>query len=134
MGFDISVANKFHERQEDGELLEILHPVDETPTGWIVTIRSSESSKVLPYARKAVLEGFKTFRGEGGKASGNPEALAELGNRKVAAMIADWSGLTEGKDDVAYSQDRALKFVTEWPWFREQVEAFGDNRENFMKA
>jgi hypothetical protein len=132
-GFDVSIGKAISEKQEGGLPLAIKHPATGKPTDWIVQVRSAERAKVLPAARRALVASVKTFRDDAGKKD-NAEALAELSYAKTAAMIAGWSGLVDGGKDVPYSPDVAEKLISDWPWFREQIEAFGDERANFTKA
>jgi hypothetical protein len=132
-GFDLSVGNAIHEKQEGGLPLDILDPRTGDPTGWVVMVRSAESSKVLPVARRALLAGAKTLRSDKSTRD-DSDALAELSYAKTAVMIAGWDGLTDGGKPVPYTPEMADKLVRQWPWLREQIEVFGDVRENFTKA
>ena len=59
-----------------------------------------------------------------------PDAKAKL----LAAVVTGWRGLTENGVEVAYSKDRAIELMREYPDLANQVDAFISRNENFTKG
>jgi len=62
------------------------------------------------------------------------EAVQADNIRLFAKATVSWSGVGLGEDDTPFSFDNAVKLYTQFPFIREQVDAFITERSNFMKG
>lgn len=61
-----------------------------------------------------------------------PETLREDALDLAASLVAGWRGLTRAGAPIAYSAPAARALLRDYPWVREQVEAFAAQRANFL--
>ena len=128
---------QFETAKEDGEWLEVLHPV----TGQV--IRDSEDvalqicllgkdSKQYRKAQRSITERRMKSRSKASRM--NAEAIEIEAIDVLVACVTDWKGLGSDGVELVCNPANARKVFTEHLWLREQVDEFVDDRGNFMKG
>lgn len=117
--------------------LELKHPItfetleDEDGNKVTITLNGPDSDAVRraerEWADKRLKEGIRRKKVNVTTAQIEEQAI----NVDVAATV-DWSGIEVDGDEFEYSPENARVLYKKFPWIREQVEEFFNDRSNFM--
>ena len=123
---DLSEKRVDLEAQKDG----VWYPMDRDTRLLIGRVAS-------PYYKEVLRQNFMPYTAEL-RVGTLPEATRDEITVKTLAecVLLGWEGLTEGGEEVPYSREKAEEILGDpaLEWFREQVEAFGSNIENYYAA
>jgi hypothetical protein len=111
-----------------------------TPDGEIqeatMTVRGAHSQKVRDFQR--TVQNQWQMRDKAAKNRGktqadelSPEEYEDLGIRSACARLIGWSGFTEDKKEIVYSEAEAIRLMKEYPFLREQVVKESEDTTNF---
>lgn len=113
--------------------MELVHPVEGT------TLLDDDKEPVTIELYGADSDVFrKTIRALGNKAlSKNQkkrtiEELEESTVKLLARVTVGWSGLKEDGEELEFSIANAERLYTDYPWIKEQVDEFVQERSNFL--
>lgn len=114
------------ELKTDSSPLKILHPETKKPTDIVIHVISAEhpeyTARNLEMARKKIK---------------NKEDVANFQEHKndiIAACITGWEKIEMDGKPFKYSPANAIELVKKWPWIRDQVVTFADDRANFFRG
>lgn len=120
----------------DAETLHLCHPstgvelVDEEDgTPVLIELHSSDSDVVRGAVRRF---GNKKLNEKKGRKQ-SMEELEDSSAKILAAATAGWSGMRFGSDELEFTKENAESVYKDFPWIREQVEEFINDRSNFLK-
>jgi hypothetical protein len=124
---DLSQFANLISAQEEGVLIDILHPVTGDPIGMKIKVAGPDSERVKS-ARQAV-----TNANLRANPANKPKAAdLEASARKVtAAAVISWGGAEENGKPVECTVDGVLRVFTDYPFIYEQVSAVVGNRALF---
>lgn len=138
--FDLSTLDTT-KAAEEGATLEVRHPT----TGIVLmngeakpvtlTLAGSDSDRAMKAERAALNRRFKANANRRGTSSSmTAEELDSDTLDKLAACTLGWSGFVVEGSEVECTPANARQLYRQWPWLREQAQAFVDDRANFLKG
>jgi len=121
----------------EGEWLELLHPVtgqvirDDDDNAMRVRLVGKDS-KEYRKAQRAITERRLKSRSRANRfdADGIEQEATDL----LVACTVGWEGFAEDGKDLEFNKANIRKVYTNYPWIREQVDEFVDDRGNFMQG
>lgn len=126
--FDLSSLSDLTSLQESGAEIDITHPGTGEPLGIKMVIAGPDSKR-----QKAATSLIVSERAEMRLRKITAGRLEDEGLRIAASSILSWSGVMENGKEVEYSPSAALSLLTRYPFIREQVAAYANDRANFLK-
>jgi len=113
--------------------MSVRHPTTDEEMGIVIMLMGSDYEE---YQEKVY-----ELRQDAVKSAPNKE-LDKLSRQKTKGFllgilslhITGWEKIEIDGKPFKYSKDNAIHLMTEWPWMRDQVEEFVDNRANFIKG
>ncbi len=126
--FDLNSFSDLTSTQEAGTEVHILHPGTGEPLGIVMQVAGPDSKRqksatALIIAERAELR-LRKITGA---------RLEDESNRIAAASIISWSGVMEDGKSIEYSPSVALGLLTRYPFIREQISSYANDRANFLK-
>lgn len=116
--------------QEEGTIVDILHPVTGDPIGMTVQVAGPDSDRARK-ARQAVMNAnLRTSTASKPKAN-EIEASARS---VVAKSVISWIGVELNGEELDCTVDNVLKVFTDYPFIYEQVSGAAANRALFIKS
>ena len=118
---------------EDGLPMPLKHPITGDHTGAVWMIRSYESEAYKAVERRLRTAGMKALRKGTVSAGDLDKNTIEL----VAALVAGWSGMTNGSENLPFSKDAALSILATpiaGTAIIKQIDEFADDGSAFFKA
>lgn len=119
----------------DAQRMKVKHPVTKAETDIVIFCLSPEHPSYKEKTAKLAAE--QRVTNEAGEV--DPDALKTFAlglnqrkNEMIAALVTGWENITVGEEPFAYSPENAVKLMTDWPWLRDQLDAFCGKRENFF--
>jgi hypothetical protein len=112
---------------ETGTELVLLNPIDDEPTDMKIMVLGFDSSKA-----KEAIRASGNKRLKRGKLVSTMEEMEQSGLNLTAACTISWSGIEENGEEVEFAPANVKRIYTEYPWIKEQVDAFIGDRANFL--
>lgn len=127
--------SSFNFKDAEPAVLELLNPSDGTvlmndagDEPLTITLYGSDSDTF----RKAVRAyGNKKLNQKGNKKQ-SVEELEQTSSRLLANVTQCWSNIVESGELLECTEKNAMHLYTEYPWIREQVDEFVNERSNFL--
>lgn len=125
------------ETDNEGEWLEILHPVD----GTVIRDEDGKALRVCLVgkdsedyrkAQRAITERRLRSRSKANRM--NARGLEREAVEVLVAVTKDWEGFGENGAVLECTPENVRKAYTDHIWLREQVDEFVDDRANFMQG
>jgi hypothetical protein len=113
--------------QDKGAMLELVHPVTGAATGLKLWIAGPDSDTARR-AEIALADELADMADEAGMVTGDQRAKARL--NALARLVLRWE-VADEEGMVIFSQKNLLQLL-KVNWVRQQVDAFGDDRSNYM--
>jgi hypothetical protein len=121
--------------------LELLHPVDKTPTGLTLELVGTDNDVVY----EAIVNVLKSLRLKGEKEISDFTNALDTKIKIASTCIVGWTNTSEdwkqiftklGFADDVYSAEKALKLIAmpTASWIRAQIEAAVADKERFFKS
>lgn len=126
--FDLSSLQSLTSDQENGTEIEILHPGSGESLGIKMVIAGPDSKRQKNKVSEIIAE-----RTELRLRKVTAARLEDENIRIAAASIVSWSGVMEGGKELEFSPSVALGLLTRYPFIREQVTSYANDRANFLK-
>ena len=126
--FDLNELSGLTASQEQGTEVTITHPGTGEPLGIVMQIAGPDSKR-----QKAATSLIVGERAELRLRKITAARLEEEACRMAAASIISWSGVMENGQPLEYSPSVALGLLTRYPFIRDQVAAYSNDRANFLK-
>lgn len=115
-----------------GALLQITHPATgEDLEGTTITLLGQDSDT---YRKEVKRRAEQSLNGKGRNKKIDLDEAQRKGAETLAKLTTGWTGFEEGKKEVECTFENAVRMYLEYPWLREQVEAFISDRANFIKS
>ncbi len=116
-------------KAEEGAVLDVRHPSTRETLDIKITLNGADSDTY----RKASTELMRRAvrRHEKGGVLGKDDAVDDVVTILVACTVG-WTGLAEDGKDIPFSRKDAKRLYVKYPWLREQVSTFIENRGNFI--
>lgn len=108
------------EAHEEGAEIRIKSPLDGAETDFYITLQGIDSKTY----RKAVRKYHRALL--------NEEEGGEID--LLVSITKDWRGLSDGKNDVPFSAEKAKELYTNAPSVTAQMDSFVADRKNFIKG
>lgn len=108
---------------ETGVEMKLLHPgtgeVIKNDDGkeWVLTVAGTDSDRW-----KATLRTAARKRGQS----------TDDGIETLSSLVIGWKHLVLNKEALKFTPQAAIKLLTDYPWIRDQVNAFASERANFL--
>lgn len=113
------------------EWMDVLHPTTRKPTGARIKLYSAESEHYKDAQNKAINRRMRQRRG-GGQLTAEEAEQEALGMLKKATV--DWENIQLDGENLSCTEANIHRVYSEFPWLREQVEEFINQRDNFIKS
>lgn len=126
--FDLSSLKSLSADQEAGTEIQILHPGTGEPLGINMMIAGPDSKRQKAKTSEIIGERTDLRLRKITAARLEDEAV-----RIAAASIISWTGVVEDGKELEYSPSAALGLLTRYPFIREQVSSYANDRANFLK-
>ena len=132
----MSIDLKQFETVNDGEWLELLHPVsglpieDEDGAKMRLKLVGKDSDEYRK-AQRATTERRLKSRSKAQRF--DADALEQEATDVLVACTKDMQGFADNGEDLEFNPASVRKVYTNYPWIREQVDEFVDDRGNFMQ-
>lgn len=125
------------ETGSEGEWLELLHPVTGQPIaddeGNTLRVQLlGKDSKEYRKAQRAITERRLKSRSKANRF--DAEALEQEAVDVLIACTVAWEGFAEEGKELECKPANVRKVYLEYPWIKEQVDEFVDDRGNFMQG
>ena len=121
---------------DEGAVMTLYHPVNGEPiiddtTGqpWTITLAGQDSERFRKATQANTNRRLSMRRGRPGQITAQ-----ELDNEALELLVActlSWSGITLELQPLAFEPNNVRKVYRDFPWVREQVDAFIGDRANF---
>lgn len=117
-----------------GVPMPLRHPITNEPLvdedGPVsITLRGADSDLYRAGQQgllESLVEGLTSDRGK-------PKAVARSTRIELMAdCTVGWSNIIVGGERVTFSRDNAVKLYTDYPWVLDQVQAFVNDRQNYL--
>lgn len=143
--FDFDALDLARETNNPVEI-EIVHPATEKGLGVFVSVVGAESEKFQTYMRAEVNKARQDAYLKRNRKADAPVPFEEEEatiTRAIAACITAWRTVVDGKSEPAifnkgerieFSEAAALKWLTQYPWVRKQINDATADLLNFIKA
>lgn len=108
---------------ESGVEMKLLHPAtgevikNEDGKEWVVTVAGTDSDRWKSTIRAAARK-----RGQS----------SDDGIETMSSLVVGWKNLVLNKETLKFTPQAAIKLLTDYPWIRDQVNAFASERANFL--
>lgn len=120
----------------EGEWLEILHPVTGQPIddeeGALRVELVGKDSKQYRKAQRVITERRLKSRSKANRF--DADALEQEAIDILVACTLGWEGFADDGETLECNPSNVRKVYTKYPWLKEQVDEFVDDRGNFMKG
>ncbi len=116
---------------EMGAVLEVLHPIDNTPLGLKITLAGADSDIYRQFVNKTGNKRMQRMK-PGQFRPPSAEEQEESGLSLLAACTLSWEGVVVDGQELPCSKDNAKTLYRRFPWIREQVDQFIGDRANFL--
>lgn len=126
--FDLTALSDLTSAQESGTEIQITHPGTGEPLGIVMQVSGPDSKR-----QKAATSLIIGERADLRLRKITAARLEDESNRIAAASIISWSGVFEGGKEIEYSPSAALGLLTRYPFIRDQVTSYSNDRANFLK-
>jgi hypothetical protein len=126
--FDLSSLSDLTPAQEVGTEVKILHPGTGEPTGIVMQVAGPDSKRQKNATALIIGE-----RSELRLRKITAARLEDESIRIAAASIISWSGVIENGEEIEYSPSVALGLLTRYPFIREQIASYSNDRAKFLK-
>lgn len=113
---------------DDGAVLELLHPVSGQTLGVQIRLIGADSENYRKAMRSAAAKRVNSRS----RTALSPEELDREALNILAQATLGWEGVVIDGETVSFSRDQAVGLYKRFPWIREQVEAFVNDRGNFL--
>jgi len=127
----------FETRNTDGEWLEILNPV----TGDVIQDDDGKAMRFLlvgkdsPEYRKAQRAGTeRRLKSRSKKNRIDADSIEREATEVLAACTKDFENVSLDGDELICTPISTRKIYTDYPWIREQIDDFVDDRGNFIEG
>lgn len=133
----MSIDLRQFETDNEGEWLDLLHPVtgelirDENDVLLRVNLVGKDS-KEYRKAQRAITQRRLKSRSKANRF--DADAIEHEAIDILVACTKEWSGFAEEGEELEFNPANVRKVYTEYPWIKEQVDEFVDDRGNFMKG
>lgn len=116
--------------QEEGIVVDILHPVTGDPIGMSVQVAGPDSERARK-ARQAVMNANMRSN-----AASRPKAneLEESQRKVIAKSVISWIGVELDGKELDCTTDNVIKVFADYPFIYEQVSGAAANRAGFIKG
>ena len=118
-----------------GYVMPVLSPFDDMEIpGMTIRIRGDKSTVVHAYERKRLNELQKRERVLAGKqkdTSFSFEELEEMAVDAAVVRIMSWTGMSEGGQELAFTEENAAYLMKKYSWMRDQVREAAKEVDNF---
>lgn len=128
--FDLSKLDT-SEAAETGAILEVLHPVENTPLGIKITLAGADSDIFRQFTNKTGNKRMQRMKPNQFRPP-SAEEQEEAGLGLLAACTLAWEGVVVDGQEMPCSKDNAKALYRRFPWIREQVDTFIGDRGNFL--
>lgn len=122
----VSVAN-------EGSELTVLHPATQEETDIKIILRGADSDEYRSNTRRRVEQMQRNA-----KLKNQPDMdVKDLEDKHIellAGLTLSWTGVQKGEEDVPCTPENVKDIYTNWPWIKEQVNKFVEDRANFIKG
>lgn len=127
--FDLSSLSNMTVLQEAGTEVDITHPGTGESLGIKMQVVGPDSKRQKSATAMIVGE-----RAELRMRKITAARLEDETIRIAASSIVAWSGVVEDGKEIEYSPSAALTLLTKYPFIREQITAYSNDRANFLKT
>lgn len=124
---------------------ELVHPKSKKPLGVFISVVGPESAAFKNKVRKQInrdrIKAFQASRnGKGGEPSTIEEDEAE-GVTLISELVKGWRTVKDGKSEsviywseekLAFSPEALTRWLTHFPWVREQINEAASDLGNFL--
>lgn len=128
-GFDLSEYDGSVERQNEGVVVEILHPATDEPVGLSIRVVGPDSDIARKADRAMVSRRVKARRVQQLTA----EELLEEARIKLAHCTIAWEGMADKGQPLELTFENAAEVYRRAPWIMEQVAAAAGDRARFFE-
>jgi len=119
---------------EEGEWMDVLHPVTDVPIGARIKLAGCDSERYLKFQRKAQDVRLKKARKRGALGNITAEALEKEGLEQLVGCTITWEGFVDKGEEYAFSPKAAEELYTKHPWLSQQAREFIEDRSNFLRV
>jgi hypothetical protein len=119
---------------DSGSVLEVLHPVDNTPIGITITVAGIDSDLYRKTANK--MQNKRTQRIKPGQPFAYTAEEQEADRIKLAAACTlAWTGVVMNGEELPCTPDNVMALYSNpgFSWLLDQVNAFMGDRANFLR-
>lgn len=116
---------------DKGSVLQLRHPTTFEPIeGMTITLLGLDSST---YRNKQ--KALTQDKLDQGRRFKNSVDISEMDTLSLlAACTIEWTGFEEGQQALECNEKNVIRVYKDWPWIREQVDAFIGDRANFLQG
>lgn len=126
---------KFALNEIPPQTMNLVHPVDGTTlkgddgVPLSITVYGADSDQFRSIVRQY---GNKRLNEKKNKKQ-RMEELEEMSAKILAKVTVSWHNIVENGEQLTCNEENAFKVYGEYPWIREQVDEFVNDRSNFLK-
>lgn len=118
---------------QEGAWLTLLHPTTGVATDIRIQLAGLDSARYREHERKISNRRLKqSLRRGGPRQVVTKEELDAEAIDLLATCTLAWENIVENGEPLECTAENARRVYTEYPWIREQVDAFVGDRSNFF--
>lgn len=117
---------------DEGTPLEILHPSSNQPTGVKIWLSSKDSPAFRKLQNAIVDARLKASTGSGKRSTPTIAAIDGDTYRLLASVTKSWEGVEWNGAVLECTPENAVMLYEKIPWLKDQVDAFINERANFL--
>lgn len=118
-------------KADTGAVLQVEHPVDRTRLGIEISLVGADSDVYQRQVNSMANKRAKRLR-PGQFVPPTAEETTEAALELLAACTLGWKGMLLNGQEIPFSQENAVMIYRQFPWIKEQVDAFIGERANFL--
>lgn len=135
MALDLIKTN-LSEKAETGFEFELMLPSLNEGTGAFITVRGTNSPKVKAFSKRVFnqMQAKETSARRRGKDVDNMslDEAEEMAIDSACIRVIGWRGISEGENEITFSEENARRIFKEHDWIRSAVLEESDNVANFI--
>lgn len=119
-------------KSSEGAVLTLVNPVNNTPIeGVTITLMGADSKEYQALRRKLQNARLRNVTSRG-KMRVTSEEIEDEALQLIVAATKGWTGVVIEGVEQPFTMENAKSLFTRFPWIREQVDEFINDRANFL--